>query len=199
MLQPPRLFSPIARLVLVLSLLSLGACASLSPSQRDHAAAIAAAARSHQVDCDRADRCAQPSALRALAGEALAESTPSTPRHYALILDRGEDALLSRVNLIRSATRSIDLQTYIFDHDDSARLVLDELIAAARRGVKVRLLIDQLSAISDLDILGALAGVHANFEVRIYNPTFGKAKLNYFDYAASVACCFRRFNQRMHT
>lgn len=198
-LQSPRLFSLVARLALALPLLSLAACATLSPGQRDHAAAIAAAARSHQVDCDREDRCAQPSALRALAGEALAESTPSAPRHYALILDRGEDALLSRVNLIRSATRSIDLQTYIFDHDDSARLVLDELIAAARRGVKVRLLIDQLSAISDLDILGALAGVHANFEVRIYNPTFGKARLNYFDYAASVVCCFRRFNQRMHT
>ena len=38
-----------------------------------------------------------------------------------------------------------------------------------------------------------------NFEIRIYNPSFGKAKLNYFDYAGSVLCCFRRFNQRMHT
>lgn len=198
--RPPRSAPPLVRMLLSLALLlSLAACATLTPAQRDHAAAIAVAARSHQVDCDRDDRCARPSALRALAGEALAGSTPSAPRHYALILDRGEDALLGRVNLIRSATRSIDLQTYIFDHDDSARLVLDELVAAARRGVKVRLLIDQLSAISDLDILGALAGVHANFEVRIYNPTFGKAKPNYFDYAASVVCCFRRFNQRMHT
>ncbi|MEL4017146.1 phospholipase D-like domain-containing protein, partial [Dryocola clanedunensis] len=81
---------------------------------------------------------------------------------------------------------------------DSARLVLDELQAAARRGIKVRVLIDQLSAISDLEILGALSGSHANFELRVYNPTFGKARLNYFDYAASVVCCFRRFNQRMH-
>ncbi|KZC91326.1 cardiolipin synthase, partial [Stenotrophomonas maltophilia] len=32
----------------------------------------------------------------------------------------------------------------------------------------------------------------------VYNPTFGKARLNYFDYAGSVLCCFRRFNQRMH-
>ena len=36
-------------------------------------------------------------------------------------------------------------------------------------------------------------------QIRIYNPSFGKAKLNYFDYAGSVLCCFRRFNQRMHT
>jgi phosphatidylserine/phosphatidylglycerophosphate/cardiolipin synthase-like enzyme len=65
--------------------------------------------------------------------------------------------------------------------------------------VKVRLLIDQLSAIADLQILAALSGAHQNFSIRIYNPSFGKAKLNYLDYAGSVLCCFRRFNQRMHT
>ncbi|TQT91169.1 phospholipase D family protein, partial [Xanthomonas perforans] len=96
------------------------------------------------------------------------------------------------------ATRSIDLQTYIFDKDDSARMVLDALVDAAQRGVKVRILIDQLSAIADLQILGALASSHENLQLRIYNPTFGKVKLNYFDYAGSVLCCFRRFNQRMH-
>ncbi|MBR7551905.1 hypothetical protein KC220_25520, partial [Mycobacterium tuberculosis] len=62
----------------------------------------------------------------------------------------------------------------------------------------VRVLIDQLSAISDLQILGALSGAHQNFQLRVYNPTFGKARLNYFDYAGSVLCCFHRFNQRMH-
>ncbi len=128
----------------------------------------------------------------------MAESTAQAPRHYATILDEGELALVARLNLLRSATRSIDLQTYIFDTDDSARLVIDELLAAARRGVKVRVLIDQLSAISDVQMLGALSGSHVNFELRVYNPAFGKAKLNYLDYAGSVLCCFRRFNQRMH-
>jgi len=179
-------------------MLTAGGCAGLSHTQRDRAAAIAAAARDTTVDCERDDRCAQSSPLRALGGRAMAESTPAQPQHYATILDHGEEALVARLNLIHSATRSIDLQTYIFDKDDSARLVMDALLDAARRGVKVRLLIDQLSAISDLEILGALSGSHANFELRIYNPTFGKAKLNYFDYAGSVLCCFRRFNQRMH-
>lgn len=179
--------------------LASSACASLSHQQRDRAAAIAAAARSDQVTCAKPDHCAQPSPIHALGGAAMTESTPEAPRHYALILDEGEDALLARVNLLRSATRYIDLQTYIFDKDDSARLIMDELLAAARRGVKVRLLIDQLSAISDVEILAALSGAHENFRIRIYNPTFGKAKLNYFDYAGSVLCCFRRFNQRMHT
>jgi phosphatidylserine/phosphatidylglycerophosphate/cardiolipin synthase-like enzyme len=179
--------------------LSCAACASLSETQRNRAASIAVAARSHVVDCSAPNACAQPSPLRELSDRAVAESTTQAPRHYALILDRGSDALLARINLIRSARSRIDVQTYIFDKDDSARLVLDELLAASRRGVKVRLLIDQLSAIPDLGILAALSGSHMNFEIRIYNPSFRKAKLNYFDYAGSVLCCFRRFNQRMHT
>nr|WP_246429105.1 phospholipase D family protein [Pseudoxanthomonas broegbernensis] len=178
--------------------LPVAACATLSPAQHERAEAIAMAARDTTVDCARADHCAAPSPLRALAGQAFAASAPATPRHYALILDEGGEALLARLDLIRGATRRVDLQTYIFDKDDSARLVIDELLAAARRGVKVRVLIDQLSAIADLPILAALGGAHANLELRIYNPTFGLAKPNYLHYAASVVCCFRRFNQRMH-
>ncbi|MFT3755315.1 MAG: phospholipase D family protein [Pseudoxanthomonas sp.] len=192
--------NPLCRWLLLLLLMSSGVgCASLSDAQRERAADIAAQARSQVIDCTAADACAQPSPLRELETRAAAESTAQSPRHYALILDYGGDSLLARLNLIRSARRSIDLQTYIFDHDDSGRLVLDELLAAARRGVKVRVLIDQLSAIGDIDLLAALSGAHANFSLRIYNPAFGKAKLNYLDYAASVLCCFRRFNQRMHT
>jgi len=190
--------NPLLRLLVLATLLLGSGCASLSNAERDRAAGIAVQARSTVVDCAQPDRCALDSPLRALGGRAFAESHVGQPRHYATILDEGEVSLVARLNLIRSATRSIDLQTYIFDKDDSARLVLDELQAAARRGVKVRVLIDQLSAISDLEILGALSGSHANFELRVYNPTFGKARLNYFDYAASVVCCFRRFNQRMH-
>jgi len=190
--------NPLLRLLVLATLLLGSGCASLSNAERDRAAGIAVQARSTVVDCAQPDRCALDSPLRALGGRAFAESHAGQPRHYATILDEGEVSLVARLNLIRSATRSIDLQTYIFDKDDSARLVLDELQAAARRGVKVRVLIDQLSAISDLEILGALSGSHANFELRVYNPTFGKARLNYFDYAASVVCCFRRFNQRMH-
>nr|WP_079724212.1 phospholipase D family protein [Pseudoxanthomonas indica] len=179
--------------------LSSTACVSLSDAQRERAAQIATQARSQVIDCQTPDACAQPSPLHDLGERALADSTPAEPRHFALILDRGEDSLLARLNLLRSARSSIDLQTYIFDKDDSARFIMDELLLAARRGVRVRLLIDQLSAIADLRILGALSGAHRNLEVRIYNPSFGKAKLNYFDYAGSVICCFRRFNQRMHT
>jgi phosphatidylserine/phosphatidylglycerophosphate/cardiolipin synthase-like enzyme len=191
--------NPILRGLVLAAALLCSACAGLSNNQRNQSASIAQAARSQVIDCSADDACALASPLHELGARARAESTPQAPRHYALILDQGSDALLARINLIRSARDSIDLQTYIFDKDDSARLVLDELLAASRRGVKVRVLIDQLAAITDLEILAALSGAHQNFAIRVYNPSFGKVKLNYLDYAGSVLCCFRRFNQRMHT
>ena len=191
--------NPILRGLVLAAALLCSACAGLSNNQRNQSASIAQAARSQVIDCSADDACALASPLHELGARARAESTAQAPRHYALILDQGSDALLARINLIRSARDSIDLQTYIFDKDDSARLVLDELLAASRRGVKVRVLIDQLAAITDLEILAALSGAHQNFAIRVYNPSFGKVKLNYLDYAGSVLCCFRRFNQRMHT
>src|SRR4051812_49330226 len=97
---------------------SLGGCATLSSPQREDAERIASSARSTQVDCKAADACALASPLLDLADRALAESTPAVPRHYAVLLDKGPDALLARIHLIRGARRSIDLQTYIFDEDD---------------------------------------------------------------------------------
>ena len=187
------------RIAALLLALSASACATLSPAERDRAEALAAAARSTEVACDRPDACADASPVRELAGRAFAASTPGDPTHYVVILDSGEDAMLSRLDLIRSATSSIDLQTYIFDQDDAGQLFLEELLAAARRGVRVRVLIDQLSALEEVETLASLAGAHANFDLRIYNPTFGRARPNYLHYALSVLCCFREFNQRMHS
>jgi phosphatidylserine/phosphatidylglycerophosphate/cardiolipin synthase-like enzyme len=151
------------------------------------------------VTCTAADHCARPSPLHGLAARAFAESTPESPRHYAVILDRGHDALLARVDLLRSATTAIDLQTYIFDEDDAGHLVLDELLAAARRGVRVRVLVDQLSALKRVETLAGLSGAHANFEIRIYNPVLGRARISYPQYVWAAACCWRKLNQRMHT
>jgi phosphatidylserine/phosphatidylglycerophosphate/cardiolipin synthase-like enzyme len=127
-----------------------------------------------------------------------APASASTPQHYALILDYGQDALLARLDLIRSAQRAIDIQTYIFDEDDAGHLILDELLGAAKRGVKVRLLVDQLAALKRVDTVAALAGAHVNFEMRVYNPVLGRARFGYPMYALASACCWRRLNQRMH-
>lgn len=174
-------------------------CATLSTAERDRAAQLAAAARSTETHCLEMDACAQPSPLRDLAARAFAESSREAPRHHVLILDRGPQALLARINLIRSATTGIDLQTYIFVEDDAGRLVLDELIAAARRGVRVRLLMDQLSGLENLDTLAALAGMHTNLRVKLYNPVLHRARISYPQYVLASACCWRRLNQRMHS
>ena len=73
--------------------LLLAGCATLSPQQRSAAAAVAVDARSTEVDCVRADACALPSPLMAMARDTLAASTPAAPRHRALILDDAPDAL----------------------------------------------------------------------------------------------------------
>ena len=179
--------------------LACSACATLSPAQRDRATAIASAARSDVDTCQARNACAQASPMRQLAGRAFARSTPEVPRHYALILDEGTDALLARIDLLRSATTTIDVQTYIFDEDDAGRLVLEEMLAAARRGVRVRLLMDQLSALKRVETLAALAGAHENLQVRVYNPVLGRARISYPQYLLAAACCWRRLNQRMHT
>lgn len=178
--------------------LALGACATLSAEQRAAAEQVAGQTRSTVVACQRDDACAHPSPLRALGHEAVAASAPGAPRHHALLLDYGQDALLARLDLIRSAQRTLDVQTYIFDEDDAGHLFLDEMLAAARRGVRVRVLVDQLSALRDVDTLAALAGAHANFEMRIYNPVLGRARISYPQYVLAAACCWRRLNQRMH-
>ena len=179
--------------------LACSACTSLSNLERDQAAEVARQARSTVVDCQSADACARPSPLRELGERAMAESVPGQPRHYALLLDYGLDALVSRLDLIRGARHSIDLQTYIFDEDDAGHLVLDELMAAVRRGVRVRMLVDQLSALRQVETLAALASAHVNFELRIYNPVLDRARITYPMYAWAAACCWRRLNQRMHS
>ena len=63
---------------------------------------------------------------------------------YVSILELGDDALLARIHLIRSARKSIDLQTFIWKDDPTSRFVFDELMKAAERGVLVRVLIDAL-------------------------------------------------------
>lgn len=189
---------PARLLVMLLLALASAGCAGLSPREAVRVEAVVEQARPAALDCERHDACARPSPLRELAGRAHAESTPEAPRHYALLLDRGSDALLARVDLIRSATTAIDLQTYIFDEDDAGRFVLEELIAAARRGVRVRLLMDQLAALRRVETLAALSGIHRNLEVRVYNPVLGRARISYPQYVLAGLCCWRALNQRMH-
>lgn len=184
-------------LALVGAALALQACA-VDPLRARRAAATAAAAQDRALACSGADACAAPSPYQELARRAFAESTAAAPVHFVNLLDRGADALALRVHLIRSARRSIDLQTFIFAEDDAGFLVLDELVRAARRGVHVRVIVDQLFSLDDPELYATLARAHVNFELRVYNPTFHKSSTQPVEFAAGLLCCFWRFNQRMH-
>ncbi|MGN6728822.1 MAG: phospholipase D-like domain-containing protein [Rhodanobacteraceae bacterium] len=176
----------------------LGGCVPLSPRRIHRADTIVAATVDRRLDCHRADACAQPSPFLDQAKAALAHSSAGHPRNEATLLEVGENALVARINLIRAARKSIDIQTYIWAKDDAGLLVLDELVNAARRGVKVRILADQLGSLNDPALLSRLARASRNLEIRLYNPTFDKARSNFAEYTASVLCCLARFNQRMH-
>lgn len=131
----------------------------------------------------------------------LAATRPAT--NHLTLLEIGEDALLARIHLIRSASRSIAIQTMIWANDETGRYIIYELIQAARRGVEVRLLIDHVASEHNLEVACFLASVHPNFHVKLFNPMVGflghlKAKPSYLDKIWSIAFKFNRLNQRMH-
>lgn len=186
-----------------LSLLTLLAAALLqgcvaSKAQIRRADAVVAATVDTRSNCDRPDHCAAPSLLLDAATDAVAASTLKQPVHVVSLLNNSEAAMVARLSLIRAARHSIDVQTYIWELDDVGQLVLDELVQAARRGVQVRILADQLSSFDDMAVLNRLARVSPNLEVRLYNPTFHDAHTSPLQWAAGIACCFFKFNQRMH-
>ena len=86
----------------------------------------------------------------------------------AILVPDGLDAFAARALSARQAGRSLDLQYYIWHDDLTGRLLARETWLAAERGVRVRLLLDDLNGVDD-DALLALDS-HRNIEIRVYNP-----------------------------
>jgi putative cardiolipin synthase len=107
-------------------------------------------------------------------------------------LDRGVDAFAARMVLARTAERSLDAQYYIWHPDDTGKLLANELIRAADRGVHVRLLLDDFGSIPSDENLLALNS-HTNIEVRLFNPLVNRS----FGRLGQIFE-FGRFNRRMH-
>ncbi|MEO7067778.1 MAG: phospholipase D family protein [Rhodanobacter sp.] len=170
----------------------------VSRTQIRHADAVVAASTNRTDHCDRADHCAEPSPLLDAAKASIAASTARLPVHTVSLLGESEASLVARLNLIRAAQHSIDVQTYIWDTDDIGNLMLDELVQAARRGVKVRIIADQLASFGDIPTLSELARASPNFKLRLYNPTFHDAHTSPLQWVLGISCCFFKFNQRMH-
>lgn len=182
----------IRRALSLLLVLSLPACSNQRALVRE-AETLVRETRALETTCSRRDRCAIASPLTADA-----ETRTADGGHGAILLNDAEAALVARIHLIRAARDSIDLQTFIFADDDVGLLLLTELLAAARRGVQVRVLSDQLFSLDNRRFLARLAREHVNFEFRLYNPTFNEARTAPLEFAAGILCCFFHFNQRSH-
>jgi cardiolipin synthase C len=84
-------------------------------------------------------------------------------------LVQGTDALAARLALAAAAERSLDIQYYIWHGDETGKLLAGRVLAAAGRGVRVRLLLDDFGSSAKDEGLLALDS-HSNIEVRVYNP-----------------------------
>jgi len=121
---------------------------------------------------------------------ALARGNPGKTGIHALPV--GADAFAARMALAAGAERSIDAQYYIWHGDQTGVLLFEALANAARRGVRVRILIDDQNSRDSEEVVAAL-GAEPNVEVRLYNP-FAQRRGRFFQGLAD----FSRLNRRMH-
>ena len=104
----------------------------------------------------------------------------------------GLDAFAARVYLSRYAERSIDVQYYIWHEDDVGNLLSVELIKAAERGVRVRVLIDDVGLGAPDEGLISV-DTHPNIEIRLFNPVVNRSWRG-----LETVFSFSRINRRMH-
>ena len=110
-----------------------------------------------------------------------------------ILLRDGRDAFVARAVLAGMAEKSIDVQYYMFHQDTVGKLLIMELLAAADRGVRVRMLIDDMYG-SDGDETWSAIHAHPNMEVRLYNP-FARGHSKKLQFITQL----KRVNHRMHS
>jgi putative cardiolipin synthase len=107
-------------------------------------------------------------------------------------LSLGAEAFVARLGLARAAERSLDVQYYMIHNDGTGNALFREMLHAANRGVRVRLLIDDIHTEKEDALLAAL-DAHPHMEVRIFNP-FRHRSSRWLDFLTD----YRRVNRRMH-
>jgi putative cardiolipin synthase len=112
-----------------------------------------------------------------------------------VILSDNLDAFAIRASTARAAGRSLDLQYYLWHPDLTGNLLYNELLRAADRGVRVRLLLDDLNVHGSHSVLAAL-DTHPQVEVRLFNPT--RAREGTLARGVELLLRFFSVNRRMH-
>ena len=127
-------------------------------------------------------------------GKELAGIADAHPEGYSgfLPVSDGIDALSARLLMAKRAERTIDAQYYLLKRGITGQAFVHALLDAADRGVRVRLLLDDMFT-SGYDAGMAGLDSHPNFEIRIFNP-FASRSARFWDGITS----FSRINRRMH-
>jgi phosphatidylserine/phosphatidylglycerophosphate/cardiolipin synthase-like enzyme len=146
---------------------------------------------------DMPNRCAIASQFQDLADSTFAEGV--SPRtHHISILDIGEDALLARIHLARAARESIEIQSFIWDDDDVGQMLFMELLDAARRGVKVRMILDQYGTYIPVGVMAQMATVHENIDIEFFRPVMKRGGKSATREVGSLITSPKTLNKRMH-
>ena len=104
----------------------------------------------------------------------------------------GEEALAARIKIIQQAQKTIDAQYYIWHNDLVGKVIHEKLLQAADRGVRVRVLLDDMDTAGNAEALRFI-DAHPNIEVRLYNPFTSRTKR-----MSGFIGDFDRLNHRMH-
>lgn len=112
------------------------------------------------------------------------------------VLEDGSGSMVARAWLSEYAEETIDIQYFIFSMDNVGLIACDYLIRAADRGVKVRIIVDDIMVDADIQDILTFAS-HENITVKIYNPGVNLGK-NLFHKIKKFTTDFRAANQRMH-
>ena len=110
------------------------------------------------------------------------------------LLQHGPAALLARAVLADLATRSIDVQYYIYEDDLTGILLTQRLLDAADRGVRVRALLDDRN-LRRSDLALKLLAHHPNIDIRVFNPYLTRAR---WFRPIELVLNFERLQRRMH-
>ena len=117
----------------------------------------------------------------------------------ALLLEHGEQSLLLRINLIRSARKSISIQTYSWEFDEVGKFILWELIQANQRyGVRVELLIDHMFNEHQPEMIAFLSSMDPDFKIKYFNPSARRLSPTFIQNLSDLAIDFHDHNARLH-
>ncbi len=111
------------------------------------------------------------------------------------LVSEGSEAFVLRAGTAMAAERSLDVQTYIWHSDMTGIALADKILDAADRGVRVRLLVDDMDARGKHYGFAAL-DAHPQIEVRLFNPFQSRA--GQLRFAFEALGDFKRINRRMH-